>query len=189
MFQVRKYIYLFLIGITIGLAIGSYFYLKLRADRNRLYENFAQTENENQVLKLTQKELENSNASYAIKLDSVLKANKIKPKQVKSATIINTVYKDTTITEIVYLPPRIEPKKGFLIPVQVNGFCWGMKGEILTADSTSELRITERSSNNSAQLIVKKKLFLGFLWATKKTEYKAYSDCGEVNFTQIDIVK
>lgn len=173
---------------------------RLKQDRNRLSDNFEQVTQSNSVLNTSIDELKYINTKMVAKYDSVIKANKIKPKAVKSATIIETSYKDTTEQEIATWPYKknIEPNKkqpdekqpdeSFIIPIETDNGCWGLKGEILTTDGNSKFKVTERTANNSAQLVVtKRKKFL--FWTVKPEKYQAFSDCGEVNFTQINIVK
>jgi len=167
----------------------------IKQDRNRLSDNLEQVTQSNSVLNISLDELKDVNTKMVAKYDSVIKANKIKPKTVKSATIIETDYKDTTEEEIAPLPPQknTEPtpkykEETFIIPIETDNGCWGMKGVILSKDGESRFKVTERTANNSAQLVVtKRKKFL--FWTIKKEKYQAFSDCGEVNFTQINIVK
>jgi coenzyme F420-reducing hydrogenase alpha subunit len=161
---------------------------KEQADRQTAnVENL--TKAHEQELTLTHAEFEKADVWWKYKIDSLTKANKIKPKQVKSATIIRTEYKDTGSVKIVYKTPIGEPKKGYVIPVSYADSCWGMKGTILSTDPNSKLNIAERTAVNSAQLLVTQKRFLGFLWRKKKQTFKAYTDCGEIDFTKIEFTK
>lgn len=163
----------------------------LRADRNRQTENLANITKENErqlVLKLS--DYKALNAKWKTTLDSTLKANDIALNHVKGATIIITQYKDTGSTKIIYKDVIKLPDGSFKIPVGFDSQCWGFKGEILSKDQSSSLKILEKTANNSIQLVVTKdKYFLGFLWKTRNAEYKAFSDCGKVDFTKIDFVK
>jgi len=160
----------------------------IKQDRNRLSENFEQVTNSNRLLNLNLDEFKELNLKDKTKIDSLLKVIKIKPKQLKSATVINTIYKDTIVEKIVYLPAKKQKDESFIIPIETDNGCWGMKGLILSKDGESRFKVTERTANNSAQLVVtKRKKFL--FWTIKKEKYQAFSDCGEVNFTQINIVK
>lgn len=160
----------------------------LKHDRNRIKTNFEQVTQENSVLNTTVDELEYVKTKMVAKYDSVILANKIKPKQVKSATIIQTQYKDTIIEKIVYLPSEKQPDDSYIIPITSSNGCWGLKGEILTNDPETKFNITEKTFNNSHQLIVTpKKKFL--FWTIKPEKYQLFNDCGEGTFTQINIVK
>lgn len=163
----------------------------LRADRDRQTENLANITKENErqlVLKLD--DYQALNAKWKTTLDSTLKANDIALKHVKGATIIITQYKDTGSTKIVYKDVVRLPDGSFKIPVGFDSQCWGFKGEILSKDQSSTLKINEKTANNSIQLVVTKdRYFLGFLWRTRKADFKTFSDCGQVDITKIDFVK
>lgn len=142
-------------------------------------------------LKLTHKEFEDAKTEWKFELDSVMNAHKIALKSVKSATIIHTEYKDTGSVKIVYKEPVFMPNsKDYTIPVSYQDLCWGMKGTIISKDPDSKLNIQERTQSNSSQLFVVRKRLLGFLWyQNRKTEYRAFTDCGEIEFVQIYFVK
>ena len=163
----------------------------LRTDRNRQTENLANITKENErqlVLKLD--DYKALNAKWKNTLDSTLKANDIALRRVKGATIIITQYKDTGSTKIVYKDVIKLPDGSFKIPVGFDSQCWGFRGEILSKDQSSTLKINEKTANNSIQLVViKDKYFLGFLWRTRKADFKTFSDCGQVDITKIDFVK
>jgi hypothetical protein len=162
--------------------------IKLKKDNDRVSENFAQVTKENQVLNLSVEEYKQLDTENRYKLDSLLKVIKLKPKYIKGATIINTEYKDTGTTKIVYKTIEKLPSGRFSIPFESSTDCWGVKAAIISADPTSTVNIKERTTNNSIQLLViKRKKFL--FWTVRKEEFKAFSDCGEVTFTQINFVK
>jgi len=177
-----------------GLAIFYFSWKQERHERIRHEANEAElTKNidqVNMVLNLERNDFEKMNTKWSNKIDSVTNAHKIALKSVKSATIINTVYKDTGSFKIVYREPEKQPDLSYIIPISTNNGCWGLKGQILTTDKDAKFKVTERTANNSAQLIVLRKRFLGFLWYKNKTsEYRAFSDCGEVEFNQVNFVK
>ena len=177
-----------------GLAIFYFSWKQERHERIRHEANEAElTKNidqVNMVLDLERKDFEKMNTKWSNKIDSVIEANKIALKSVKSATIINTVYKDTGSFKIVYREPEKQPDSSYIIPITTDNGCWGLKGQILTTDKNAKFKVTERTANNSAQLIVLRKRFLGFLWYKNKTsEYRAFSDCGEVEFNKVNFVK
>jgi len=119
----------------------------------------------------------------------LLHANKIALNKVKTVTVINTEYRDTGSVKIVYRDPILKPDKSYSIPVSYSEMCWGMSGQILTTDPKSKLQIDVRTASNSAQLLVTRKRFLGFLWWKRGETYKLYSDCGESDFTKINFIK
>jgi hypothetical protein len=186
---------LYLIGAIVLLLIGlSYTFHRisiLKKDRNRQTENLANITKENErqlVLKLS--DYKALNAKWKTTLDSTLKANDIALKRVKGATVILVQYKDTGSTKIVYKDAVKLPDGSYRIAAGFNSQCWGFKGEILTNDPKSTVNITEKTANNSIQLVVtKNKYFLGFLWRTHKEGFNAFSDCGKIDITKIDFVK
>lgn len=189
-FSDMRRVLFFAILILISALLWSYdARIKLNKENDRISENFDQVQKTNQVLNVTLDEYKNLNLKTKIKLDSVLAINKIKPRTIKSATIINLEYKDTTPAEILYLKPEIEPaSKIYSIPFTSANECWGIEGLINSLDPKSSITITKRTASNSAQLIVvKKKKFL--FWTIRPEQYKGFNDCGEMNFTQINIVK
>ena len=168
----------------------------LKKDNSRLSKNMISvTDDTNRELTLKQTEYDKMNGKWKISLDSVLKANRIKKKAVSDATNINIRYDDTSKTNVVHKDPILVPSptplapKYYKIPVQVDGVCWGMKGYILSADPQSKLEVSDRNSSNSIQLFIVRKQFLGFLWYTGESEHKAFSDCGQLEITQIHFVK
>lgn len=178
--------------LIVSMAIALFWFYRsnkaLKKDNTRVRQNFEQVTRDNVVLNVTYEEFKQLDTKYKKKLDSLMESAKIKPKSVKSATIINTVYKDTGSTKIVYKEPKQRPDKSYLIQVSVNGDCWGLNGQILSKDSSSKLEITERFANNSTQLVVqRRKKFL--FWTVRKESFKAYRDCGEMTVTQINFIK
>lgn len=160
----------------------------LKYDRNRIEENFGQLTKTNSVLNITLAEYQQIQTRDKAKLDSLLAIVKIKPRTVKGATIINTVYRDTGSTKVIYKTIVKLPDSSYKIPFSVSENCWGIKGNILSLDSKSKLEIIEKTAENSAQLVVtKKKKFL--FWTIRPEKYQAFSDCGEITFTQINFVK
>lgn len=188
---------IFLVVILILFVASGIFYFSWKSEkqeRKRQESNVEQLtgslDQTNIALNLTRKEFEQAKTGWKMKLDSVMTAHKIALKSVKSATILKTEYKDTGSVKIVYKQAEKQPDESFIIPISSEGQCWGMKGEILTKDANSKFRITEKTAVNSSQLFVIKRRFLGFLWYNnRRNEYRAFTDCGEVDFTNIEFVK
>lgn len=158
-------------------------YLDMRKNKLRIEENFTQIQSDNQLLNLKYSEAEKYHND---KLDSVIKANKIRPKEVISATIIRTEYKDTGSVKIVYKEPFIAPDTRYIIPISYDNGCWGMKGEIISTDAEAKLDIRERTSDNNVQALITRKRVIGFLWWKKKIDLQVFRDCGKANVTQIN---
>ena len=176
-----------ILGLLLFFANG---YFKRGKTVDRIESNFANITKDNAVLNVTLKEYKTIKTKDTEKIDSLLKAVKIKPKFVQGATVINTVYKDTGSVKVIYKDVIKLPDGSYKIPFNFDSQCWGIKAEILSKDQSSTLNILERKASNSAQLIVTKdKYFLGFLWRTRKASFNGYSDCGKINFTSIEFVK
>jgi len=135
---------------------------------------------------------EATKSALQMKIDSLTDANNIKPDDVISATDIETSYKNSVSVNAqtetpVKLPIEEGKKQTYQVPVSFDSPCWSMKGEIVSLDPFPALTITERSSKDAIQLlVVKPKKFLGFLWRTKKQQFKAYDDCSkEINISGV----
>jgi hypothetical protein len=185
----NKYLIIAVVVLTLSLiGIGDYC-LEVIADRDRIADNFEQVGKENSILTLKADELSKLNTEASNKLDSVMKANKIKPKQLVSATITEIQYKDTGSVKIVYKPAIMASDSLYKIPVSYADSCWSMKGHILSKDKKTTFVLVERTASNNVQLLVTKKRFLGFLWVQpKKQKHRIFGDCGEVEFTQINMI-
>ena len=165
-------------------------YRGAKHEAKRQSENVANlTKEKNQILKITRSEFERSETKWKQKIDSVIKAEGIKLSQIKAATVLETVYRDTGGVKVVYKDPILLPDKEYSIPVTYYTKCWGMVGTITTIDKNAKLDIVERTASNSVQLLITRKRALGFLWWKKGEQYKGYSDCGEVEFTSVTFVK
>lgn len=159
----------------------------IKQDRNRISENFYQKDKQVSQMNLTIDEFKKLETKDKAKIDSLIEVVKIKPKHIKQATVVNTVYRDTTIEKIVYLQAVQQSDKSFVIPITSGNGCWGIKGQILSSDKNSKFEITEKYANNSAHVLVTKNR--GFWWWKKPEKIQAFSDCGEISITQINFVK
>jgi hypothetical protein len=135
------------------------------------------------ALTLSRYEYSKLRTDLTAKIDSLLKANRIKPKEIVSATVIENKYTDTTKVKAVTKQPE-NVNNSYIIPVSWDNGCWGMVGEISTSDKLAELSILNRKFSNSIQLVVtreKKFLFIRL----KRASYNVFSDCGTVNIESI----
>ena len=179
-----------IIILAIGFSLSVSTCKKNRYEADRQKENVANITKDNSVLSLTVDEYKSIKTKDTEKIDSLLKVLKLKPKFIQDATVINTVYRDTGSVKVIYKDVVKSPDGSFKVPFNFDSQCWGIKAEILSKDQGSTLNIIERKASNSAQLIVTKdKYFLGFLWRTRKADFRAYSDCGNINFTKIEFIK
>lgn len=163
----------------------------LKIDNLRISTNFSQITQENsRILNLKRSELDQINAKWKTAFDSIREVHRIALKSVKSATIIQTQYKDTGSTKIVYKTVKKLPDSSYKIPVESESDCWGMKGYIQSKDPNSKFTVTEKTSNNKVQALITRKRLWGFLWYRNKYEkLRVFSDCGESDVTQINFDK
>jgi len=177
-----------LLSILLSLSVNSCKDHKKEALRQEI--NMLTVTLTNKQLTLKVGEYEHLRGEWKDKLDSVMLANKIKPKVVTQATAIKIQYRDTAIAKIVYRGIISKPDGSNIIQVGYDSQCWSMKGTILTRDPLSLFAITEKRASNDIQLLVTRdKYFLGFLWRTKKGAYNTFSDCGEINVVGIKFIK
>jgi hypothetical protein len=186
-----------IIGALIFFANG---YFERGKTNVRLESNLANVTQDDANLTLTVGEYGKIHTKDTEKLDSVLKANKIKPSQIAQATVISSNYVDTnkvtanTGTPVILPLIRIEDNnynpsvRPYSIPVWQKDSCWGMEGEIITTDINAKLNILKKTANNSNQLIVVKAKYFLFI-RLHKQEFKLFTDCGESTFTEIKFVK
>lgn len=195
-----KYWYIIVIVLLLStLGIMRTVNKNLRTDNKRQTENFRNLSNEkDQQLNLKEAEWIVWDSKTKDKIDSLEKANDILHKRVRSAQIINTSFKDTSHTDVTHGLPVIETPSDtikppilpiFDITVSKEEYCWGMKGVIKTTDPKARLTITERTANNSVQRIEVSNRFLGFLWMTKKSKFRVYTDCGDSEVKNINFIK
>ena len=170
--------------------------IALRKENARQATNLEQvTKKDGSELTLTVDEFKHINTPVTQKVDSIRKVAKVPLRAIRNAEVTSITYRDTVAVEAKRdRPVEIKPLvamsvKYYAIPVSINEQCWGMKGLILTTDSSARLKITSRTAINSIQRLEIGKRFLGFLWFTKKSTFKAYTDCGEVKIDKINFVK
>jgi len=131
------------------------------------------------------------NTALRSKLDSLEKARDIKLDEVIQGTVINTSYVSDNMVSAQVDPPGALPEPGELLqlPVSCKTPCWSMMGVIKTTDPVAQFKVTEQTANNSVQLLVlKPRKFLGFLWRTKKEQFRIYSDCGEATIAGVNFI-
>jgi predicted RND superfamily exporter protein len=169
---------------------------QLQEENSRKDKNLEEiTKKNGSELTITHDEFKTIDTPMAHKIDSVSKVAKISLKSIKNSEVISSSYKDTTRREAKseaaqeIKPPKPMSVRYYKIPVKEDAECWGFKGYILSSDSNAKLVITQRTANNSIQRLEVSKRFLGFLWYTKKSEFKAFTDCGEIKIDKINFVK
>ena len=125
------------------------------------------------------------------KLDSVESANHIRRDDVIAATEVRYVYVNRGDVQATIDPVEDVPEFGqpYKLPVSYNSPCWSMKGVLVSRDPDAKLTITERTASNSIQLLVlKPRRFLGFLWRTRRQQFRVFSDCGEAKIAGVKFI-
>jgi len=164
---------------------------KLKSEIARVQSNNFQlmAENRKQInLELSFKEFKQS---MTIKIDSILKASKIKAKNVTSITERYFYYRDTSYSSI--RPDPVITPSGKIYPVDYKKDCFSFKGfMIVDTLLRPALIITDRKfENNTVDVgyIYRPKKFLGIRFGKWKGDLKSVSDCGDEKTKQIDIIK
>lgn len=146
-------------------------------------------ENRKQInLELSFKEFKQSMTE---KIDSILKASKIKPKNVTSVTERYFYYRDTSYASM--RPEPVQTPQGKIYPVDYKKDCFSFKGfMIVDTLLRPSLIVTDRKfENNSVDIgyIYRPKKFLGIKFGKWKGDLISTSDCGEEKTKHIEIIK
>ena len=175
------------LGLAVYLLTGKV--IRQGKEITRISTNFQQIQqSQTQTLNLTRDELQdaiNQKTELGLKVDSLLKVAKTKPKEAKEITIIKTAYRDTGLVHPVIGP--VKPVvSGYQIPVTYFSDCWSMIGQIETVDPKASFNILQRGSINEADLIIAEKRRWIF-W--KRRSFKVFAKCGEIKVTKVTVNK
>lgn len=124
--------------IVSGLAY-TFYYLnkKHKAAAERWSNNFIEVQKDINQIEFTVREFQRN---IDKRTDSILKLANVKPKHVTQVTNYNTIYKDTTITELVL---DYNPITG-TYPFTDKTACFEFSGFIEVNDTVPDLNVTER---------------------------------------------
>lgn len=164
-----------------------------KGEIKRWEENARQTQSDLTLIQLELGEFKNVMDS---KTDSILKASKIKPKWVKSVTEITNNYIDTTynitnIKETGYRKWEWTDTVG----------CIDVIGDVILTDSIPEVAVKSKTFNNTSTFIEYRnrakysfpskrfRLWDWRLFGRKESKLKEISECGEVKFHKVEVVK
>jgi len=163
---------------------------KLKAEIERAQGNNLQlmAENRDNVnLQLSFKEFKQS---VSTKIDSLIKVSKIALKEVKTVTVTNNYYIDSSRTIIRPIP--VISNNDTIYPFIDTKDCFTIAGIMKIVNDRPELTIQKREFKNETTVIGYQKRphkFLFFKWGKKETFITSSSDCGETTTKQIDIIK
>ncbi len=163
---------------------------KLKIEIARVQANNMQLMSENMAninLNVSFKEFKQSVSN---KIDSLLKVSEIALKQVKTVTITNNYYIDSSKTIIKPVP--IISKNDTIYPFIDIKDCFLIGGFMKVRNDFPELVINKREFKNETTIIGYEKRphkFLFFRWGKKETYIESHSDCGGSETRQINIIK
>ncbi|NLH51830.1 MAG: hypothetical protein GX459_03165 [Bacteroidales bacterium] len=162
-----------------------------RADRIRLQQNQAQlmVADSLKYLRL-QITLEEFKKGMNERMDSILKAEYIKPARVERIIERHYYYRDTSYNEIRPLP--VETIKGKVFPFSDIKDCFRVDGYMMVEELKPVLVITNREfKNNTTDIIYldREKRFLFLKFGKLKAKLKSIPECGEERIKEVEIVK
>jgi hypothetical protein len=150
--NLNLYLIIAVVVLIFGLSIwGTYERkgrIKEKADRERLQYNQQQFMNDSLQYKKFNLSLEEFKKSLTHKLDSTLKAEKIKPKQVTSIIEKHYIYRDTSYTAIK--PKPVTTETGDIFPFSNEKDCFRIDGYMQVFDKQPALIITNREFKNNS---------------------------------------
>lgn len=165
-------------------------YKKQKEERERLEENQAQLLKEKADYTLIKQSIEEFKETISARVDSALRANRIKPKQVERIVERHYYYRDTSY--ITHVPEPVVVNDVTIYPFTDIKDCFTIKGFMELRDSRPAVTITERKfENNSVDIafIEREKRFLGIRFGKWKGRLKTINKCGETTTKEIQIIK
>mgnify|MGYP001160342876 CR=1 FL=1 len=187
----KKYLIIALI-VSIGIIVTLQSRMSsLKKEHDRIYNNYQeQVEGLNKSLTLTKQELKDYIKENK-KLDSLLKAEKIKPAKIKYITRVEHHYITDTIRVKI---GDSSPNNDSIFPFEYNNGCLFFDGELEVKTPKLTLNSVEYNDNQTHIVYLKKKKtgrkFL-FVFPIKKQyiELHTHSECGENRVEQLNINK
>lgn len=182
------------ICLILILALTAYFErqqrIRERQRADRLEENQRQyLQDSLRYAKLTLS-LQEFKTTMTRKVDSILNAARIKPKQVTSVVERHFYYhnKDT----VLYQPNQVVTDTGSLYPFSDYRDCFHFAGFMQIEGNKPELTVTLREFNNSSidiAYLERPHKFLFFKWGKWRAKLKSTHQCGEETTKEIEIIK
>ncbi len=123
-------------------------------------------------------------------VDSIMKANKIKDRQLQDVTNVYNYYNsfDTTIVR----PNPLVVDRDTIYPFTISKDCYTIAGNMRVIKNQPELAITQVSQSDSIRIFGywdRPHKFLGIKYGKKENYVKGVSNCGETTVQRIDIKK
>lgn len=181
-------------AIFIGaIASANYYYNKYtdeKTNRERLEENQNQyLQQDSKYVRLEQK-LEEFINTMTPKVDSILMAEKIKPRNVTNVIERHFVYRDTSYNS--YTPEPIKTIDGIVFPFIDIKDCIRVDGYVKVDDLRPTVTITNREFQNSSidiGYIKREKKFWFINYGKWRAKLKTVNQCGETTTKEIKVIK
>lgn len=165
-------------------------YVKEKAEKERLRQNQEQYLAQNSTYMLLKQSLDEFKKTMSAKVDSILQAEKIKPKQVKSVVERFYYYRDTSYQS--HSPDPVVVNNETIYPFTDVKDCFSIKGFLQVRDLRPSVTITDRLyTNNSTDIayLVRPHKFLFIKYGKWQGKLKTVNQCGETTTKEIEIVK
>jgi hypothetical protein len=188
----------YLIGLAIVIflsAVGSakLFYSKYlteKAQKERLCENQEQLLAQNTGYSQIKQTLEEFKKTMSAKVDSILTAEKIKPRQVTNVVERHYFYRDTSYN--THSPQPVITPSGEIFPFTDIKDCFKIEGYMQMKDLRPSVTITGRQfENNSVDISYIKRAhkFWFISYGKWKAKLKSVNQCGENTTKEIEVIK
>lgn len=179
--------------LIVSVVAANYYYKKYvfeKAEKERLRENQEQLLAENTDYKLIKQSVDEFKKTMSIKVDSILAAEKIKPRRVERIIERHYVYRDTSYQS--HAPDPVVAGQDTVYPFEDNKDCFTVKGFMQVRDLRPLVTITDRLFENKSidiAYIEREKKFLWFRVGKWKGRLKTSNTCGETTTKEIEIIK
>jgi hypothetical protein len=166
---------------------------ELKLDNARITTNINSLNTKNSALFMKSKELKDyikrQNTKHKVEIDSILKAHKVKIKQLQSYQKIVMTITDTDTIFVEHYKPVLLNDSVYDIEFNNVRKCFKISGYLRTKDSTSTVHIDKLEGVNNIYVTKSyKKTFWDYVFFRKgKLITIKTSDCGEVSGEEIDV--
>ena len=165
-------------------------YQKEKANKERLEENQRQLLKEKADFVLLKQTIEEFKQTISAKVDSVIKAEKIKPKNVERIIERHFFYRDTSYH--TYTPGPVVVGDATVYPFTDIKDCFTVKGFMEIVDKMPAVTITDRRFDNVSTdiaYIEREKKFLGIRFGKFRGRLKTINQCGSTTTKEIEVIK
>lgn len=181
---------MFVIALAVSRQVEHNGRLREKADRLRLQENQRQYLQDSQKFVFIELKMREFIETITPKVDSILKAEKIKPKNVTNIIERHYVYRDTSYAS--YTPEPVKTIDGIIFPFIDIKDCIRIDGFVRIDSLRPTVTITNREfQNNSIDVgYIKREKKLWFIAYGKwRAKLKTVNECGETTTKEIKIIK